>query len=132
MKKKIGITYGCFDLFHIGHLNFLRQCKRCCDKLIVGIFTDKMIFNYKDKYPIIPFEQRVRIIAELQCVDAVIKINHRIADDLTGFDFLFVSNKLINKQLYMLPDKWKGDVIYIPRTKNISSTIIKEKIKNEL
>lgn len=128
----VGIAYGCFDLFHRGHLNFLRQCKRCCDKLIVGVFTDIMIYNYKNKYPINKFKDRAQLISELKCVDSVVKTNHRVADDLTGFDFLFVSNELIDKKLYMLPDNWKGNIIYVPRTKKISSTIIREGIKNEL
>ena len=63
MKKRIiGYTSGVFDLFHIGHLNILRNAKSMCDKLIVGVSTDELLFEYKKKKPIIPFKERLEIV----------------------------------------------------------------------
>ena len=73
MKKKIiGYTSGVFDLFHIGHLNILRNAKSLCDKLIVGVSTDELLFKYKNKKPIIPFTERLEIVRNMKYVDAAI------------------------------------------------------------
>lgn len=63
MKKyKLGYTTGVFDLFHIGHLNLLRNAKAQCEYLIVGVSTDDVVRSYKNKFPIIPFEERILLL----------------------------------------------------------------------
>ena len=70
-KEKIVLTYGTFDMFHIGHLNLLNRLKRLGDKLIVAVSTDE--FNsIKGKKTLIPFEQRALIVQNIKCVDMVI------------------------------------------------------------
>ena len=59
---KIGYTTGVYDMFHIGHLNILRQAKGQCDYLIVGVSTDELVESYKNKKPIIPFQERIAIV----------------------------------------------------------------------
>ena len=67
----LGYTTGVFDLFHIGHLNLLRNAKSLCDKLIVGVSTDDLV-QYKCKRAVIPFEERMEIVRACEYVDAVI------------------------------------------------------------
>ena len=66
-------TSGSFDLFHVGHLNLLERSAKLGDELIVGVSTDELIEKYKGMKPIIPFEQRFRIIESLECVTKVVK-----------------------------------------------------------
>ena len=73
MKKyKVGYTTGVFDMFHIGHLNILRRAKEQCEYLIVGVSTDELVQEYKNKIPIIPFEERAEIVQSIDCVERVI------------------------------------------------------------
>ena len=71
-QYKIGYTQGTFDMFHIGHLNLLRNAKALCGKLIVGVNSDDLVYSYKNKRPIISQANRAEIISELRCVDDVI------------------------------------------------------------
>lgn len=67
----IVITFGTFDLFHIGHLNMINRCKKYGDKLIVGISTDKLNYSKKNRYPIINGKNRMEIVKNLKAVDEV-------------------------------------------------------------
>ena len=69
---KIGYTTGVFDLFHIGHLNILRRAKEQCEYLIVGVSTDELVMEYKNKKPIIPFKERIEIVKSIKYVDEVV------------------------------------------------------------
>ncbi len=71
-KFKIGYTTGAFDLFHIGHVNILKRSKELCDYLIVGVSTDELVKSYKNKTPIIPFEERMEIVRACRYVDEVV------------------------------------------------------------
>ena len=70
-KFKIGYTTGTFDLFHVGHLNILEKAKENCEYLVVGVSTDELVKEYKGEFPIIPFEDRLRIVKSLKCVDQI-------------------------------------------------------------
>lgn len=71
-KKIIGYTSGVYDMFHIGHLNILKNAKNYCDYLIVGVSTDEVVVKNKHKSPIIPFSDRVEIVSSIKYVDEVI------------------------------------------------------------
>ena len=131
-KEKIVLTYGTFDMFHIGHLNLLNRLKRLGDKLIVAVSTDE--FNsIKGKKTLIPFEQRALIVQNIKCVDIVISEENweQKIDDI----------KKYNVDIFAMGDDWKGkfdflkdycEVIYLPRTQNISTTELKKELNKYL
>jgi len=126
--KKV-ITYGTFDLLHIGHINFLKRAKALGDYLVVGVSTDN--FNeIKGKKTIIPYGERAEIIKSLKVVDEIIpeKNWEQKINDIK-------SHKI---DIFTIGDDWKGkfdylkeycDVVYLERTKDISSTYLKEELK---
>lgn len=126
----IGYTAGVYDLFHIGHLNLLKNAKSMCDKLIVGVTVDELV-TYKGKHAMIPYEDRAEIVRSIQYVDAVVP--QYDMDKLTmckklKADVLFVGDDWYGTE------KWKEyekefqeagiKIIYFPYTKGISSTQI--------
>ena len=130
MKYKTVMTYGTFDMFHIGHLNILRRAKSYGEKLIVAVSTDE--FNReKGKKVLIPFEQRAEIVENIKCVDMVIPEKEwtQKVNDI----------KELNVDLLIMGDDWNQkfdylkeycDIIYLERTKNISSTQLKKSLIN--
>ena len=137
MKKyKIGYTTGVFDMFHIGHLNILKNAKELCEYLIVGVSTDEVVMNYKGKLPIIPFEERMEIVKAIKYVDEVVPqttMNKMEAWENLKFNVLFHGSDWKNSDMYnkIINDfKQKNvDVVFLPHTDGISSTILREKIK---
>lgn len=128
----IGYTTGVFDLFHIGHLNILRNAKSLCDKLIVGITTDELI-SYKNKKAIIPFHERFEIVGSNQYVDAVVAQETMDKFDAwkkLKFDIVFVGDDWYNTEKWQeIEEEFKKvgvRVVYFPYTKGTSSTIINE------
>ena len=123
-------------MFHIGHLNLIKGAKEQCDFLIVGVTTDELAL-YKNKAPIIPYEERSQIVAALRYVDKVVPqetMDKMQAYNKYKFDVVFVGDDWKNT------DKWNKieedfkkvnvDVVYFPYTKGTSSTILREKLLN--
>lgn len=134
MKKyKIGYTTGVFDMFHIGHLNILKRSKEQCDYLIVGVSTDEVVKSYKNKTPIIPFEERIAIVRELKCVDLAVpqtSMNKMEAWEKYHFDALFHGSDWKGSSMYnKLIEEFSAvgvDVVFLPHTENVSSTLLSE------
>ena len=74
--RKVGYAFVVGDLLHIGHLRFFQKCKKYCDFLIVGVYTDRLTASYKRK-PVIPFEERIELVAALKLVDMVVEVEYR-------------------------------------------------------
>lgn len=137
MKNEIiGYTAGVFDMFHIGHLKLLMNAKGMCDRLIVGVTTDECAM-YKNKKPVIPFDERIEIVRNIKCVDAAVpqeNMDKTLMCKKLGVSYLFVGDDWYDT------DKWKKyeddlkkigcKVIYFPYTKGVSSTILKKKISD--
>ena len=137
-KLRVGYTTGVFDMFHIGHLNLLRQAKENCDYLIVGVSTDELVQSYKNKTPIIPYEQRKEIVNAIKYVDKVVPQIDREkfkAWEKYHFDVMFVGDDWKNSPLFKLVEQQlkqvNAEVMYFEYTKGISSTILREKIEGE-
>ena len=128
MQVKKVITYGTFDLFHIGHLRLLQRVKKLGHHLTVAISTDD--FNVvKGKKTLIPYEQRKEIVENIKCVDQVIQETcwEQKEEDIKNFDI----------DIFAMGNDWQGkfdflrdhcEVIYLPRTDDISSTDIKKQM----
>ncbi len=127
MKK--GITFGTYDLLHVGHINILERARKLCDYLVVGISSDDLNFRKKAAVPIYSQEERMRIVGSLRCVD-----------------FVFIEESLEQKMDYIrehnagvliMGDDWQGkfdfckelcEVVYLPRTPHVSTTQVKAEI----
>jgi len=126
------ITFGTYDLFHIGHLNILKQARNYGDKLFVGVSSDELNFNKKNTYPSIKQDDRMSIIESIRYTDVVF-LEESLEDKL-------LYCKKYNAKICIMGDDHKGkfdflkkhgiETIYLPRTENISSTEIKNNIKN--
>ena len=135
-KYKIGYTTGVFDMFHIGHLNILKRAKEQCEYLIVGVSTDEVVQGYKNKTPIIAFEQRIAIVESIKYVDKVVpqvSMDKLEAWKTLKFDVMFHGSDWKNSKMF---DKYQEDfanvgvdVVFLPHTDGISSTDIANKIK---
>jgi glycerol-3-phosphate cytidylyltransferase len=126
-KFELGYTAGAFDLFHVGHLRFLKRAAELCDKLIVGVSTTESMAEFKGVLPVISFNDRVEIIKSLPFVQYVVAneiLEHEITRKRLGFD------------VFIIGDDWQGKlksniicpIVYLPRTEGISTTIIKGKL----
>ena len=136
-KYKKGFTVGTFDMFHIGHLNLMKQAKEYCDYLIVGIHSDEWVMHCKNRPTVINYEDRAAIVGAIRYVDEVVKNETRSkmeAWEKYHFDVAFIG------------DDWKGNerwektgkemealgakLVYLPYTKDTSSTMLREKLKD--
>lgn len=138
MKKyKRGYTTGVYDMFHIGHLNILERAKEQCEFLMVGVTTDELCFKRKGKYPIINQDERIKIVSAIKYVDNAIfqtdmdKIKPIIENKI---DVVFVGSDWEGTPQWIEYEKqFKSvgcNVVYLPHTDGISSTILREKINN--
>ena len=120
---KRGVIFGVFDLLHVGHVTVLNEAKKHCQHLTVYVITDKVVELYKRK-PIIEESQRLEMIRALRMVDEGCLIDHRSPIDLQEMDIYFVSERLRGKQLFYVPSHRMKDVIYLPYSEGINSTVL--------
>ena len=132
----VGYTTGVFDMFHIGHLNILRRAKEKCDYLIVGVSTDEVVQNYKNKTPIIPYEQRAAIVEAIKYVDEVVPQTTMDKVEFLKkrhFDVMFHGDEWKGTDLYKKYEiefaKFGARIEYLTHTDGISSSILRDKLK---
>lgn len=137
-KYHIGYVAGVFDLFHIGHLNIIKRAKDLCDYLIVGVVSDKgaIIKNKKDL--IVPFEERVEIVKSCKYVDEVVEIPYEYCSSYYAYRKYHFDVQISGSDHKNDP-YWKSvkkdlktigsEMIFLPYTKETSTSDIKEKIR---
>jgi glycerol-3-phosphate cytidylyltransferase len=124
----VALTYGTFDLFHIGHLRILERSRALGDRLVVGVSTDE--FNaVKGKRTAVPFADRAAIVRSLRCVDEVIAER--------SWDQKVEDIRRTQAGVLVMGDDWRGsfdhlsefcDVVYLPRTPGISTTELRGQV----
>lgn len=134
-KYKIGYTTGVFDMFHIGHLNILKKAKEQCEYLIVGVTTDNLCEQRKNKSPIICEEDRMEIVKAIKYVDEVVPqndMNKLEAVKKYSVDAVFVGSDWKGTPTWIEYEKQFADVgctvIYLEHTQGISSSILRERL----
>jgi glycerol-3-phosphate cytidylyltransferase len=129
VASKTVITFGTFDVFHVGHVRVLNRSAALGDRLVVGVSSDNLNFAKKGRNPVFSQDERLEIVANVKAVDAV-----------------FIEESLEQKRDYVLEhkadilvmgDDWQGkfdflsdicQVVYLPRTPSVSTTAIIEQI----
>lgn len=124
------LTFGTFDVFHVGHLRILERARALGDRLVVGVSTDALNESKKGRPPVYRQEERVEIIAALRCVDEVF-LEESL--ELKG-EYI----KQFRADVLVMGDDWRGrfdefsslcEVVYLPRTPAISTTEVIERIR---
>ena len=128
------ITYGTFDLLHYGHINLLRRARALGDYLVVVVSTDEFNWNEKKKKCYFNYEQRLKLLEAIRYVDLVIPEN--------CWEQKIIDVKEFKVDVFVIGDDWKGkfdflekqgvEVVYLPRTPEISTTQIKKELKYKI
>lgn len=134
----VGYTTGVFDLFHVGHVNLLRNASALCDRLVVGVTVDELA-SYKGKKPTIPFGERIEVVRGCKFVDVAIpqeSLDKVDAWERLKFDRLFVGDDWFNNSDWKRTEadlaRHGVTVTYFPYTSATSSTLINEILKSRL
>ena len=135
-KYRLGYATGVFDLFHVGHLRLIKRAKEKCDKLIIGVTTDDLMYSYKHKKAVIPFEERTEIVRSIRYVDEVvpqISMDKMSAWEKLKFNVMFVGDDWEGSEVWnryeIEFEKVGVKIIYFPYTKGTSSSIINAELK---
>ena len=133
----IGYTQGTFDMFHIGHLNLLKNAKAQCDFLVVGVNSDELVKQYKNKSVVVPLAERMVIVGAIKFVDRVVKcetLDKKIAFDAIRFHKIFIGDdwkgNLRWEETGRLMKSLGAELVYLPHTQGTSSTMLRNKLKD--
>jgi len=129
-KSKIVITFGTFDVFHVGHLQILERAAKLGSTLVVGVSTDQLSVKKKNRAPVYTESERIAIVGALKCVDQV------FLEESLELKRSYIAK--YSADLLVMGDDWSGrfdqfsdicEVVYFPRTPAISTTELIEKIQ---
>lgn len=134
-------SQGSYDLIHSGHLNILKKCRKLAGKggrVVIALLSDESYEKYRGYKPAKSFVERSKILMAFRYVDEVIETDHQ--DTKTQIeqikpDFVVIGSDWVGKDLYkqynMTKEELNPLLLYVPYTTEISSTLIKERIRNE-
>ena len=132
-----GLLMGVFDMFHIGHLNLIRRAKEQCGYLRVGVLSDDLVKKFKDRYPVIPLDERMEILEAVRYVDEVVEIKDdpsRITEwHRRPFDCFFSGDDYRGNPYW----EWErselrklgADIVFFPYTEKQSTTKIRGRVE---
>ena len=136
--KIIGFTAGVFDMFHIGHLNLLKNAAARCDYLIVGVNSDELVKIYKDKKTVVPLAERMEIIRQIKYVDEVVRIDSldkKKSWEMLHYDRLFIGDDWKGNPRWQQTEREMAEygvkVIYLPHTEGTSSTLLRDRLGDD-
>jgi glycerol-3-phosphate cytidylyltransferase len=138
-EQRVGYVPGIFDMFHVGHLNILRNARLECDHLIAGVLSDEMAERAKQKMPIVPLTERLEIVRSVRYVDEAVAED--VPEKLTMWERL-------RFDVIVKGDDWRGtdkgrklerdlatvgvQVVYLPYTVHTSSTMLRRVLHGRL
>ena len=121
-------------MFHIGHLNLIKNASNECEKLIVGVNSDQLVWQYKEKHPVINENERAEIIKALRYVDEVVICDTLKKTEMWNkvhFDAIFIGDDCKGNARWAQTEKdlapLGADVVYLKHTDGISSTLLRTK-----
>ena len=131
----LGYTTGVFDLFHVGHVNVLRNARSLCDRLIVGVTVDELVL-YKNKRAVVPFDERIEIVRACRYVDLAVpqaSMDKLDAWQRYKFNVMFVGDDWYQNERWKALDAQFTElgvrIVYFPYTKTTSSTLINQTLE---
>lgn len=134
-KYKLGYTQGVYDMFHIGHLHIINSAAAMCEKLIVGVNSDELVEQYKNKKTVISQVDRAEIVRNLKSVDECVIVDtlDKVAlYQKLKFDAVFIGDDWKGNERWLQTEKdlapFGVDVVYLPHTPNISSTMLRVEV----
>ena len=134
-RYKLGYTQGVYDMFHIGHLHIINSAAAMCEKLIVGVNSDELVEQYKNKKTVISQIDRAEIIRNLKSVDECVIVDtlDKVAlYQKLKFDAVFIGDDWKGNERWLQTEKdlapFGVDVVYLPHTPNISSTMLRVEV----
>jgi glycerol-3-phosphate cytidylyltransferase len=138
-KQRIGYAPGVYDMFHVGHLNILRNARIACDYLIAGVVSDELAERVKGRTPVIPLAERLEIVGNIRYVDEAVAED--VPSKLEMWDRLHFD-------VIIKGDDWRGtekgaklerdfatvgvEVFYLPYTVHTSSTMLRQALRHEI
>jgi cytidyltransferase-like protein len=121
------LVIGCWDLFHYGHAKMIQQCLEICPCLTIGVISDELIKKIKKHESAVSYNFRYLLLYELYPECEIIPIRFDGKDSaINAYDIVFVSSDMVSKPFHFIPDDYKGEIVYIPRTEGISSSNIRQ------
>src|SRR4051794_41038077 len=133
MALRVGYVPGVYDMFHVGHLNILRNARLACDRLIAGVVSDERAFDAKAKLPVVPLPERLEIVRSIRYVDDAVVED--VAEKLEMW-------RRLKFDVIVKGDDWRGtpkgdklerdfagvgvEVVYLPYTVHTSSTMLRQ------
>jgi glycerol-3-phosphate cytidylyltransferase len=139
MGERVGYVPGIFDMFHVGHLNILRNARLACDHLIAGVVSDELSLRVKGKLPVVPLNERLEVVRSIRYVDDAVEED---VDEKLDMWQRLQFNVIIKG------DDWRGtakgnklerdfgsvgvEVVYLPYTVHTSSTKLRQVLDHRI